>query len=341
MRFRFYSILIGAIFSASAYGQLSQELKAESAKLASCYASMKEDARLNILKTKIGDVSSNYADQPSIELLGERSKSNSAERTAIATWGKLRQDCDKSAQAFFLGRTELRGIGQIFSEQSKKFYELLSALYAGDLNYGEFNRQRYELNLESKKKFNDLAAADAANRQSQAELSRKNSVLAEREKAERQAVLKDLLNKQAVNTKERERSERCGLLDADCVARQLLNSNWTKAVEDANKINAYIENQQIKWVKGEITGIEFASTIYDYHKRIQDMDSYDREEYMFYMKIARASDSKDISIADAVYLMEKNSNQIIERRRANEPPRSISFTCSSQDLGGFVTTKCR
>jgi hypothetical protein len=327
--------------SLTSFGQALHSTKEELVTLSSCYPSIKYDKRLDVLRVKVGDAFTNETAPPTVEMLGERSRPNKTERAAIGVWGQLRQDCDKPLKTFFDAHSELSGIAQLWGEQSKKFYESLSALYAGDMNFGEFNKRRYDLNLESKQKASELAKADAANRLAQAELARQKDSLIELQKKERQTVLNDLLNKQAVNSRDRQRSEQCGLLDADCTARMLLGGSWQSSVESANKINAYIEVQQIRWVKGEISATEFASSIYDFHKRVRDMDSYDREEYLFYMKIARAYEAKEISLADSVYLMEKNSNQISERRVASEPPRSINFTCDSQSFGGVVTTKCR
>lgn len=339
IRILFFGSLIS--ISTSSFSQSPKDIKVEFDSLKSCYASVKAEKRLDILKAKMGDALVGAETPPSIEMLGERSKPNKAERIAIGVWGKLRQECDEPVKAFFDKHSELNVISRLWVEQSKKFYENLAALYAGDLNFGEFNKRRYELNLESKQKANELAKGDAANRQSQAELARQKNVLIERQKSERQVVLNDLLNKQSVNERARKKSERCGLLDVNCSIGLLVRDGSQEYIESANKINGYIEAQQIRWVKGEISATDFASSIYDFHARVRDMDSYDREEYLFYMKIARAYEMKEISLSDSVYLMEKNSNQISERRAASEPPRNISFTCDSQSFGGVATTKCR
>jgi hypothetical protein len=306
-----------------------------------CFREIDDDKKVDVLHPKIGKLNSRDSDAPSIEMLSEKSKPNKIEQAALSFWGKSRQECDKSAKVVFDKYADLATVGVLYVDESRKLYDLIAGLYAGDFSFGEFNRRRYELKLDAIKKMNELKKADSIAREKEAEKNRQQKVINEQLKVERQTVLNDLLNKQATNTRRRKESETCGLLDVNCSLGLVVNGDYNTYRKTVNRINNYIESQEILWVKGEISAVEFASSAYDYHKNLLDMDSYDREEYLFYMKIGKAYDTHQISLSDSVYLIEKNNNQLSERRAANEPPRSVSYTCDSQIFGGVVTTKCR
>lgn len=315
-----------------------------------CYVSLNDDPKFARLLPKVGPIQPEKGYRPSIELLSNKTKATKEDKVAISYWGKVRQECDQKSLAY----VQAHSSAEVFARQqnaSNLFYSLLVKLFAGDINFGDFSQSRYELNQtltaqareqydREKAKRDDEAKLAAA--KNNVEVKRVAEVLARRTELEQErlATIVELRQKQSENAKVREEQQQSGLQNLNCQIDSLLGGNCQQYNSAVDKINTFDEAQEIEWVKGAITATTYVRSVYELHHSLVKIDSYRREGFFFDYKIAKAFDEGKMSLSDARYLMEKNNNQIEERRAARAPPTSISFSCKSETFGGVVKTKC-
>ena len=316
-----------------------------------CYVSLNDDPKFARLLPKVGSIQPEKGYRPSIELLANRTKATKEDKIAISYWGKVRQECDQKSLAYVQAHSSAEAFARQQSA-SNLFYALLAKLFAGDINFGDFCQSRYELNQTLTAQAKEQYDREKAKRDDEAKLAvAKNDVEAKRVsealarrteiEQERLAAIVELQQKQAENANVRKERQQSGLQNLNCQIDSLMGGNCQQYNSAADKINTFDEAQEIEWVKGNITATAYVKSVYELHQSLIQIDSYRREGFFFDTRIAKAFDEGKMSLNDARYLMEKNGNQIAERRAAREPPASIPFSCKSESFGGVVTTKCR
>ena len=323
-----------------------------------CYFELNSNPKLTRLLPKVGAIQTEKGYRAPIELLADKTKPNKEDKAAIGFWAKERQDCDQKAQAFLQAKTS-PGNYAVRQSVDSRYYALLARLYAGDLSFGEFVQNRQDLNQSLSAQLREVSESEKvlrnaemlkANEEARAQAARKESELARgaadrtRQRnleAERQANLAELEQKHTANSRRREARGNNLLNNVDCLAASLLGGNCLDYRRREDKINDYSETQEMEWVKGNITARSYVSSVRSFHQNFIQLDTYTTEGYLFEEKVAGLFDAGKMSISDARYLMEKNSNQIAERRQARQPVASIQFTCTSSSLGGVFTTNCR
>ena len=128
-----------------------------------------------------------------------------------------------------------------------------------------------------------------------------------------------------------------GLMDnINCGLNTLLGGDC-QAIQ---RINAYQEEEQQRWMDGEVSATQSVRNIIAFHKSIIPIDSYNRELYMYNLQVAKACDDSLISKERGLYLMTNKENQLAERIRANQPPQRVPLHCNSTRSGDQITTNC-
>jgi hypothetical protein len=121
-----------------------------------CFDRMDSDQRLAVLAPKVGSVS--RGGRATVEMLASTAKADEEDKKAISAWGQARQSCVAEGRAF-RAQNAPPGWVPAFEAGQTEFLGLMARLYAGELTYGEFNRQRLDLGAK-----NDAALLNAADR---------------------------------------------------------------------------------------------------------------------------------------------------------------------------------
>ena len=127
---------------------------------AECLVASNRDPRLLVLESKIGSLRA--AGQASVVMLSSKELPTPAEKSALEFWGNERQRCLGQGAAY---RTTYlpAAVVSTFEIGQRDLLLLTAKLYAGDLNFGQFNVQRQELATSHRQKYvefeQQLAAA--------------------------------------------------------------------------------------------------------------------------------------------------------------------------------------
>jgi hypothetical protein len=140
---------------------------------APCYRQLETDQRFAALKTKIGSViASNKA---TVEMLASTEKPTEEERRQISVLGVARQSCADMGHAFRLTYAP-PGYEAAFMAGQNDVLALLARLYAGELTYGEFNRERLDLGHRTSANMNATVDRAQANAQQSAIQSQQSAL---------------------------------------------------------------------------------------------------------------------------------------------------------------------
>ncbi|WP_198969757.1 hypothetical protein [Xylophilus sp. ASV27] len=109
---------------------------------AECLAAANRDPRLTVLESKVGSLRS--AGQASLPMLGSKQMPSPQEKTALDIWGSERQRCLPLGQNYRASKFP-PALASAFELNQRELVFLTTRLYAGDINYGQFNMRRQEL----------------------------------------------------------------------------------------------------------------------------------------------------------------------------------------------------
>ncbi len=92
---------------------------------------------------------------------------------------------------------------------------------------------------------------------------------------------------------------------------------------------------------GSITATQMVNSVINFHKRLTQIDGYNKELYLYNLQVAQVCDAGKITKEAGLYLMTKKENELGERIQASQPPLNRPLNCVSQSFGGQTTTTCQ
>lgn len=106
-----------------------------------CFAEIAYDKRFVVLREKMAI--NVKADQPSLDMLANKTTPNDEERVALREWVSQRATCASMGTSFRAQHAPPVYAAQ-FNATQTAIANLAARLYGGDITYGEFNRARAE-----------------------------------------------------------------------------------------------------------------------------------------------------------------------------------------------------